>query len=493
LQHIAKLRAALLLVFATLGMTLSAAYAQPRAQDQGYPIYLPLVMGGSTSQIPSPPAPLSRAGFFSLPNWLTYSAATAVDAKGGVHLALFVSDEGHDDQPLHEPALYSYCPGPLTACADPAQWSDPVQFGERVNEVQVALTHDGRPRLLVRRSGSRFNEYDYYACDSNCTQASQWSGLYVAEDAGVTLNDFSLGNHYFALDAQDRPRFAYGNGYGNGQPIGIYYAACDAADCTQPGSWQLTRAVAAPPYVTLSGEAASLAFDGDKPRMVISRYESGLPTGLVYLACDADCDQTDSWSATEIARPGDRAWASWDLALDAAGRPRLALYEPAPIDITVGGALYYAWCDAPDCARADAWQHIQVAQGEGMNADLLIDAQGRTHMVYDAGQRGVLGEVWCDAACTSPGAWQRRILETNEQLMQEYTPASPLSCSLQEVAWLDALPAATVDAAGRLVVAYDTKFVARCFYYDPSDPTHKIYTKIERIWWAVRWAQFPRP
>jgi len=128
-----------------------------------------------------------------------------------------------------------------------------------------------------------------------------------------------------------------------------------------------------------------------------------------------------------------------------------------------------------------------------MNADLLIDAQGRTHMVYDAGQRGVVGEVWCDAACTSAGAWQRRILETNEQLMHEFTPASPLSCSLQEVAWLDALPAATVDASGRLVVAYDAKFVARCFYYDPTDPTNKIYTKVERIWRAVRWAQFPRP
>ena len=127
-----------------------------------------------------------------------------------------------------------------------------------------------------------------------------------------------------------------------------------------------------------------------------------------------------------------------------------------------------------------------------MNADLLIDAQGRSHMVYDAGQRGVLGEVWCNTACTSAGAWQRRILETNEQLMHEFTPASPLSCSQQDVAWLDALPAATVDTAGRLVVAYDTKFVARCFYYDPADPTHKIYTRIERVWWAVRWAQFPR-
>src|SRR5207253_1286901 len=110
-----------------------------------------------TRPIPTPPPPTARAGFFALTDYLTYSAATAIDSKGGVHLALFVSDEGHEDQPLHQPALYSYCPGPITACADPAQWSDPVQFGERVNEVQVALTRAGRPRLLVRRSGSRFN------------------------------------------------------------------------------------------------------------------------------------------------------------------------------------------------------------------------------------------------------------------------------------------------------------------------------------------------
>src|SRR4051812_30205753 len=129
MQPIVTIRAALLLVLVTLGMTMPGVYAQPRAQEQTYAVYLPLVRGGSLSQAPSPtPAP-SRAGFFTLIDWLTYSAATAVDAKGGVHLALFISDERHDDQPLHEPALYSYCPGPVTACADPAQWSDPVQFG----------------------------------------------------------------------------------------------------------------------------------------------------------------------------------------------------------------------------------------------------------------------------------------------------------------------------------------------------------------------------
>jgi hypothetical protein len=485
-----------LLVLVAAGPSFAQGPA-PAAEPAGAStVYLPLLRGGAQPQPPQPPpsapAPPARAGFFALDDWLTYSAGTAVDAAGGVHLTMFLSDERHQDQPLNQPALYSYCPGPAASCADPARWSDPVLFGERVNEVQVAVSRDGKPRLLVRRSGSRFNEYDYYACDADCTRPAGWSGLTVAEDAGGDLNGFALGNHYFALDGQDRPRFAYGNGWGNGQPNGIYYASCDAADCTQPGSWQRTRAFVGPDNVTTSGEAASLVFDGARPHMVINRYVSGLPAGLLYLTCEAGCDETAGWRSAEIAPPGNRAWASWDLALDAAGRPRLALFEPAGIDIAVGGALYYLACDEADCARPDAWRRTLAASGEGRNADLSVDAQGRAHMVYDAGQRGVVGELWCDADCDNAASWRRRILETNEALMAELTPASPLSCSQQEVAWLDALPSATVAPTGELVVAYDAKYVARCFFVDPADPQKRVYTEVKRVWWAVRWAQFAR-
>jgi len=128
-----------------------------------------------------------------------------------------------------------------------------------------------------------------------------------------------------------------------------------------------------------------------------------------------------------------------------------------------------------------------------MISRVAIDAQGRTHMVYDAGLRGTIGEVWCDSACTDAGRWQRRILETNAQLMREFAPASPLSCNQQDQVWLNAIPTVAFDPQGRLVVAYDTKNVARCFYYDPAHPNDPIYTKVERVGWAVRWAQFRRP
>jgi hypothetical protein len=59
------------------------------------------------------------------------------------------------------------------------------------------------------------------------------------------------------------------------------------------------------------------------------------------------------------------------------------------------------------------------------------------------------------------------------------------------VAWLDALPSASVAPSGELVVAYDAKFVARCFFVDPTDPTKRVYSEVKRVWWAVRWALFP--
>ncbi len=91
--------------------------------------------------------PVHRPANWQEPTW----AATAVDPNGGIHLAMFVSDERHSDNPLGSPALYSYCAGPATACADPNKWSNWLSFSSQVSDVQIAITHDGHPRLLVTR------------------------------------------------------------------------------------------------------------------------------------------------------------------------------------------------------------------------------------------------------------------------------------------------------------------------------------------------------
>jgi hypothetical protein len=484
------------------------ALAQPPTPSAGTTVYLPFVAkAGKPSEAPTPPPtpgptqpptptppppPPARNGFFALSDWLTYNAATAIDAQGGMHLAFYASDEGHQHEPQNQAAYYAYCGAGTAACADPGNWSNLVQMDTQVNEVQVAVTSDGLPRLLIRRNGSRGYEYDYWACEGQCTDAQNWFGLLVTEAAGVEMRNAYMPQRSFALDSQGRPRFVWSNGWGNSRLHGVYYAFCDEADCTQPDTWQ-HGLMATREDKTTTADYASLAFDGDRPRVLTRLNYSGLPVEVRYYECDLDCGSQDGWQYSALPYPDDKMWASWDLALDANGRPRVALYEPAGIDITVGDRLFYAWCDS-DCAGGGApFQLVQVAGGEGQSVDLAIDGQGRTHMVYDAGQRGILGELWCDTGCESAESWQRRILETSEQLTQQLAPASPLTCDQQERVWFDAIPQVAFDAQGKLVVAYDATNYARCYTVDPADPTHRIYSEVKRIWWAVRLSQFAQP
>jgi hypothetical protein len=479
------------------------AWAEQPETSAQTTIYLPLMNGEDNTTSPPPPppptetpAPPAAPGFFAIDGYLTYNATTAIDAQGGAHLAFYVSDE-QQEQPLGQPAFYTYCAGGAIVCADPSKWSELVQIDSGVNEVQITVTADGRPRLLIRRNGSRTYDYHYWSCEQQCTNAQSWVGLFITEAAGVELRNTYLPQHSFALDSQGRPRFVWSNGWGNQRRHGLYYASCDAADCTEPGSWQHTLLYTLD-NKTVTADYSALLFDGDKPRFLTRVNHSGLPVSLHYFACDSACDSSPNWGASTIAHPEGKMWANWDLVLDGQGRPRVALYEAAGIDITVGGKLFYGWCDSncspfimPSLAE-EQFQLVQVAAGEGQSVDMAIDQQGRTHMVYDAGQRGTLGELWCDNSCTSASSWQRRILETSEQLSAQLNPASPLSCDQQDKAWLDAIPQVTFDAQGRMVVAYDITSYARCYSLDPSDPTKRIYSRVERIWWAIRWAQFAR-
>jgi hypothetical protein len=486
------------ILLAVLAGTLAAqglglAQSGPPAAAAGpHTVYLPMIKQPRSPRPAPQPQPQTGGGFFGMTDYLSYNAATAVDAKGVVHLAFYVSDEGHKDAPLGQPAFYTTCSAGLAACADPSKWGALVQMDSSVNEVQIAVTADGRPRLLVRRNGKINYDYDYWACDQQCDDGANWSGLFVNLANGVELHNTDRPQRSFALDDQGRPRYIWSHSFGNGRPNGIYYAFCDEADCTEPGSWQHTR-VAGLDNKSVTADYATLRFDGDMPRVLTRVEHSGLPVFVAYFSCNEGCDQPDGWQTTTFGNAADNMmWAGWDLELDARGLPRIALYEPASADIFVGGRLYYGGCEA-DCDQPDApFFVVPVASGEGMSVDLAIDPQGRTHMVYDAGQRGALGELWCDAGCDGAAAWKRRILETSEQLTKQFAPASPLTCSQQERVWFDAIPQVSFDAQGRMAVAYDITNYARCYTVDPADPTRRIYSQIRRIWWAVRWAQFPR-
>ena len=438
------------------------------------------------------PVPPARTGLFALSDWLTYNAATAIDAQGGVHLAFYTSDERHDDDSRGQPAYYTYCPPPAAHCVDGAQWHALVIMDDQVNEIQIAVNNDGAPRLLVRRNGSNGYDYDYWACNNQCTNGESWSGLRVTSAAGVDLNGVSSPQHSFTLDAQGHPRFVYSNSWGNGRHNGIWYALCDAADCTEPGSWRDVPIYFGADDKTTTSDNLTLKLFNDKPQVVTRLNTSGLADHVVYLTCESNCEDRLSWFSTPLLHPEAKGWASWDLELDNNGHPRVALYEPAAIDINVTGMLYYGACDS-ECTTADHWQLTPIANGEGKNVDLAIDSQGRTHMVYDAGQRAVLAERWCDSDCLTATQWQQRRLETSTQLQAEFPTAIPLNCDDGEHAWFDAIPQVNFTSQGQLVVAYDAVDYAVCYFRDPTNPQNPPGREVKRIWWAVRWAYFERP
>jgi hypothetical protein len=74
---------------------------------------------------------------------------------------------------------------------------------------------------------------------------------------------------------------------------------------------------------------------------------------------------------------------------------------------------------------------------------------------------------------------RRELQQQHAQLMQEFAPASPLSCDQEERAWLDAIPTVAFDSQGRLIVAYDVKNVVVC-YYDQG-PGQPPGSKVERL------------
>lgn len=492
------LGALLLIIFA--GRAPAGAQEPAPAAAEGTTIYLPLLRGGGQQQPPPTtvptdppltPVPVAGGAQFFTTDVKTNDADIAVDPSGGMHVAFktFVAEVEHPA------AYYGYCPGnPATACGDGAGWKF-ISFGERVDEVQLELTADGRPRLLIRwRQESSLNyEYVYAECDGNCTGENSWSGMVVLKASISGVFDKDNPQRSFALDPQGRPRFVYTNAWGAGKPEGVFYVSCDSAcaDASQ-AQWVETRITPDEQYKSETLAYPSLAFTRDgRPRVVGVMGLSGTEFGLHYLACDAGCDDLSGWSSTFLGERGGGAYASWDLELDAQERPRVAQYQ-AGLSAGDPGKLVYRSCDGA-CDDPASWRSLTISDpGVGVNADLELDAQGRPRIAYGmvptAGN--LLGYAWCDGDCEGDAArWQRKIVETGATLDATFKPAIPFNC--QEQAWAEAVPALSLDAAGNPRIAYDALNAAMC-YYDLG-PGNGTGYRAEKIWRAARLTFFAQP
>lgn len=478
------------------GLVMVVVLRPSPAQGSGeYLVFLPAITSSNTNTPPPPPPPTGVEGrFFFDTQYKTSNASIQVDAQGGMHLAYYYYEPAIDDRPTY--GVYYYCPGD---CDNDASWSG-VAMGELVNEMQLQLTATGQPRIIfrtpsqVRASG---NDYFYAACDQNCTDPARWGLIYLTSSSGIgvidLLKDDALPQRYFALDPNGRPRFVYKDGVTG--HLGTFYAYCDGG-CTDPENWYETQINQdngnEHNYRYEKFDYPVLAFTPQgQPRVLADGASMQDEFYLYYLVCDANCDQRDNWQSVPLADRGSGPNVSYDLEMDAQGRPRVAFYEGAKLN-GQGDRLFYAWCNGT-CQNSSNWQRqeLGLSVNDGRGPDLELDAAGKPRIAYALYNAGGLGYSWCNNNCESAGAaWQHQVTESRNQLVTAWPVAIPPHCD--GGLWDGIAPVLSLDAQGNPRIAYDTTYHARC-WYNPDTGQWEPWSVFRLVQRAVRVVYFPKP
>ncbi len=421
-----------------------------------YQLFLPALASASTSAPPTPP-PSGEAGFFLPYSFGGDAQATdgpslAVDGNGGVHIAYaaYTSDASGN-----RPAYYVYCPA---NCTSVTSFSAPVIFNGKVDHVNLALDAQGHPRIMwegIDPAGEYLSAYVYLACDTGCATAANWQATRVLGlDRTLAHN-----SRFFAISAQGQAGFVY---YRDmiGAASGTYFAACSSG-CASPASWQHTQISPAElQFPVLKFNTTGL------PRIAGDYLDLSVEPALhflVYLECSAGCQTLTQGGSLPIAT----CWLCntpkgfFDLALDANGRPRLALYT-GPLEAGRGldpNTLYYIYCN-DNCGdlNLSVWDGyaLGVAAGAGSYAQLVLDAAGRPRLAYEDVSYG-LQYTWCVSGCeTASPAWQTRLADSSATLDQT-EPVAPIP-PCQVAAWFTGKrPSLALDPAGNPRFAYDAE------------------------------------
>jgi hypothetical protein len=419
-------------------------------------------------------APPPSASFFieELPSIdrPTSHPTVMVDAAGGVHI-VFTPESVTAEHPTRS-VLYAYCP---TNCSSAAAFTI-AELGDNVEYANLALSPAGKPRVMARLrppSGNAF-VYQYWTCDSNCTNAAQWTVTSIGAAYARMTGWGEPFSRFFALDPQGRPRFVYfdaGADY-NDPHWGAFYAYCDV-NCGSATNWHelhlIQDAHAREFMLTISPTG--------QPRLTWASYDPDTIVQYVaYGECNTNCANGANWYGIRLVDTVSASVsedATLALRTDSNGRPRLVLYTGTGLGGTLEpNTLYYLTCVAAPCTQGQSWQVLNLGlpstHGEA-GVDLALDGQDRPRVAYHAPMAAGFGlyYAWCNTNCaTSEQGWQFQEIEPSEAVNQEL-PISPWpGCSFPECnppippcsfsTWDTGLrPSLALDAAGHPRVAYD--------------------------------------
>jgi hypothetical protein len=224
-------------------------------------------------------------------------------------------------------------------------------FQYRLTGHSFAVDGSGRPWFVYTDAnyGAEPDHYGTFltTCEADCTDPENWTDTNVA----VRIPENYVTEYWdqvaLAVTPDGRPRLLAkvwavdetGKEIENGQ--GLYYYECDA-NCTDRASFRRTRILD-----TGFGSYPNPGWDIEvlpdgRPRAVLfagsDMEAANLDHTLIYMWCDADCEG-DNWNGHALTAKGDGE--APDLALTADGHPRIAF-------LGEHGDLGYLTCDL-DC------------------------------------------------------------------------------------------------------------------------------------------------
>jgi hypothetical protein len=421
----------------------------------------------------------------------TQGTNLAVDPQGGIHVAYAVRTGLDNDQ---RPAYYAYCPSNCTSSQQWTRVGLVPGSNNWVADVRVALDPMGRPRLMIFShpiEDAGLNQYTYAACNQNCTDSASWTLTPILTARLLDPSRWNYVFNYFALDPQGHPAFIYTDGSQGIDHNGTFYATCRAAStdaCTNVANWSEFKLS---PYWL---GTPSLAFSpSGQPRAALYFFHDGddeIIMRLLYAACDTDCMSVDNWSAIFIADL--HGTSRFSLAVDSQGRPRMVFYSGQyPDPAYQASKLYYLWCNS-GCTdkQQNNWQarDLGLTTYDGMDADLALDAAGRPRIAYDK-IGGGLGYTWCNEGCESTlGVWQQHEVESANVLENNYPVAPIRRCTIST--WITGeQPILALDPAGHPRIGYVTKHAYGGTNLDRPGELCPTFTDIV----LARFAQLPQP